>query len=178
MARPNPMVQLRNIKDALRHYGYSYPQSIIEDKDSNGNPCIRFIINAAAWSGTAGQETMTAIVRAVSNPNSMFPVAALTPSVDGSVSNGVFTFDIFLEDMGAVTSSTSVLIKSVIKFQADLVHILRGNMQNSVTAYLTAKGTEPKVSGFNGGVPADENNWIPMGTLLPGGRVAVPGYLS
>ena len=177
MARPNPIVQLRNIKDTLRHYGYSYPQAYSEGVDNSNNPCVRFIINATTWSSTAGQETQTAIVRAVSNPGNIFPTTALTPSVDGTVSNGVFSFDVFFEDMGALTTSSSALIKSVVKFHEDVLHVLRGNMQNSVSLYYTAKGTEPKVNGFNG-TALDENNWIPMGTLIPGGRVVAPGYLS
>jgi hypothetical protein len=170
MARPNPMVQLRNIKDTLRHYGYN-AVNVIEGVDSNSAPCIRLEFKAVVWA------TMnhTVVIRAISNPGSMFPVAALTPSVDGSVSNGVFSFDAFFEDSGAIAAGNAASHR---KFTEDVLHVLRGNMQNSVNFGLYAMGTEPKMNGFNGAAANVETAVISVGTLIPGGRVVVPGYLS
>ena len=170
MARPNPIVQLRNIKDTLRHYGYN-AVSVIEGVDTNSAPCIRLEFKALAWVPL----NYTVVIRAISNPNGMFPVAALTPSVDGTVANGVFSYDAFFEDTGAVSAGAAAAHK---KFTEDVLHVLRGNMQNSINFGLYANGTEPKMNGFNGAANDVETAVISVGTLIPGGRVVVPGYLS
>lgn len=170
MSRPSPIIQLRNIRDLLRRYGYTALPPI-EGQDVNNNPCIRLEFKAAVWASM----NHTVLIRANSNPNNMFPNAMIGKSIDDSYINSVFMYDVFFEDSGAIAAGN---VASHRKFQEDVLHALRGNMQNSLNLSFYAMGTEPKINGFNGAAANVEASAIPVGTLIPAGRIAIPGYLS
>lgn len=169
MSISNVYTQLRNIPDVLRQYGWSSPAQIVSGADANGNPCIFVSMSTGAWS--AGQDAF--IVRAVTNQvgGLNLPNGAITPSVaPGQQYFAQFSFDLFIE-----LPSTSSPSFSHLKFQQDIIHVLRGNFQNLVNVYTTAVGSAPSIAGFNGAT-------VTAGTfsfaLPPSGKQAAGGYSS
>lgn len=170
MSRPNVQVQLQNISVLMRRLGYGTAYSTLPGVDSNGNDCIRFDWTAANWATT----NLTVVIRAISNQVSgiVQTPSWMTPSVvQGQYSNGVFSYEIGIEDVPLATNAGANE-----KFMADIIHVLRSMQSgNSVNLWKTATGTQPILGGFNG--PSDVLGTF-VGTLLPGSRIAAGGYGS
>lgn len=171
MTRPNVLVQQRKIADTLKRYSVDYATPfVISNYDANGSVCIRFDYTAQTWA--SGNRMVIVRANSFNVGGIQMPIAGITPSVaPGQYSDGVFSYDVFVED---VPLTTNTVIHE--KFVADLLHVIRGNQFNSCAFYKTANGTEPKLNGFNGANADVIGTFI--GNLLPASRIAAAGYGS
>jgi hypothetical protein len=170
MSRPNVQIQLRNIGDTMRRLGYGQVSSIVSGLDTNGNDCIRFDFSAANWASG----NLTVLIRALGMQVGGIPTSPswMTPSVAvGQYSNGTYMYEMVIEDVALATNAGGSE-----KFMSDIIHVLRGVQGNSVNFWKTATGTQPLFGGFNGAVNDVLGTFV--GTLLPGSRVAAPGFGS
>lgn len=169
MTRPNVARQLQSIPVTLRHLGYAQPISMIQGSDTNGNLCIRLDYTAATWA--TGNQMVIIRAKGLTVAGIAWPASMTTPSVaPGQFSDGVFSLECAVEDNGTTLNAANE------KFMLDVLHVLRGCQMNSVDFWKTANGTQPLFGGFNGAGSDTLGTYV--GGLIPGGKIATPGYGS
>lgn len=124
------------------------------------------VLNFSKASGSWASADLKAIVVAIPAGDGLPDSVKTQSHASGLFIDGSVNFQVWMESVPASASPTAGE-KAFIKFQQDLLHVLRGQLSAPVSLFLTAAGTEPKVTGLESAV-ADAGSAI--ASLMPYGR--------
>jgi len=182
MSAPRFHKVIKQLEEGLYNLGYAKAKAKWLGNDAASNAAgymnftdttsstgdIQFIVRMKAWE-VAGHA---------------WPDSMKTQShASGEFIEGPALVEIFMEaaladasaGMFSGTAATAAAAIARMKFQEDILHILRGQNGAMVRLYLTAPGSVPSVNGVNGA--GSDSLGSSIGVLLPYGRVAAPGTL-
>lgn len=129
------------VNTSLKNFGYKDPAALWIGEDGDGYTTLFVNYTDATYS----TNDMAAFVRLIP-AGDILPLTMKTLSHAGNEPiNGSVSGMIVAESVTATTGANA-------KFQADLIHILRGIYGMPVTVALSANGVMPAINGINGAV--------------------------
>lgn len=175
MSSPRVVKIFEMLKENFHNLGYAFPVKNAQGSSTDaaffsGCQGLVFDFDAATWVTGNRRMVLLAIPAGYGESDAVKTQShAAGTFIDGSVK-----FVMVVEAQTTLSNVSSAAALACARFQADLLHILRGQMQAPVDLYICNNTQEPKVAGVNGAV-ASSTNLTKVASLLPYGRTYVGG---
>jgi hypothetical protein len=175
MSSPRVVKIFEMLKENFHNLGYSLPVKAVQGTSSdaaffNGTQGLVIDFDAAAWVTGNRRAVLLAVPAGYGEADAVKTQShAAGTFIDGSVK-----FVLVTEAQTTLSNVSSAAALAHAKFQSDLLHILRGQLQAPVEAYFCNNTQEPKVAGLNSAT-VSSTNLTKVGSLLPYGRTYMGG---
>lgn len=170
MTSPRVVKIFEMLKENFHNLGYSLPvkntQGLSTDTAFfNGTQGLVIDFDAASWVTGNRRAVLLAVPAGYGEADAVKTQShASGHFIDGSVK-----FVLIYEAQTLLSDASSAAALAWAQFNADALHIIRGQMQAPVDVYFCNNTQEPKVKGINS-AGASSTNLTKIATLLPYGR--------
>jgi hypothetical protein len=175
MSSPRVSKMFEILKENFHNLGYAIPSKNAQGTSTDAsflNACQGVVVDfdAAAWVTGNRRFVLCAIPAGFNESDAVKTQShAFGHMIDGSVSLAVV-----VEAQAGLSHASVAAELAYQKFFADLLHVLRGQMQAPVELYICDNTEEPKVAGIDGQV-ASSTHLTKVASLLPYGRTYMGG---
>jgi hypothetical protein len=175
MSSPRIVKVLEMMKENFHNLGYAFPVKNVQGTSTDtafeeGCQGLVLDFDAAAWVTGNRRAVLLAEPAGFNESDSVKTQShAFGTFIDGSSK-----MILVIEAQTLISNVSSAAALAWQKFQADLFHILRGQLSAPVDVYFCNNTEEPKVAGINGAV-ASSTHLTKLATLLPYGRTYMGG---
>ena len=163
MSDKNVFEKLIQIDEGMKNLGNHKALLKVFAHTADGRPAV--VLNLSKSAGAWASGDLKCII--VGTPVGFSDLAAFKTQshASGEFIDGGFSYQVWFEGM-ALDGAPSAALQAQAKFQADLIHVLRGQNSAQVDLYLT-QGVEPQVAGVQGAAASVGALWC---QLMPYGR--------
>lgn len=175
MASPRVVKILEIMKENFHNLGYSLPVKNVQGKSADaaffpGTQGLVIDFDAATWATGKRRAVLLAIPAGFGESDAVKTQShAAGNFIDGSVK-----FALVVEAAAGLSHTSTEAELAFARFQADILHVLRGQLSSPVDLYVCDKTEQPEIEGIDGST-ASSAHLTKVGSLLPYGRTYVGG---